>query len=36
MYRNKDENAHRFELSAIKGELLERERDIEKKRERKN
>ena len=24
---NKDENAHRFALSAIRGELLERERD---------
>ena len=30
---NKDENAHRFALSAIRGEILERER--EKERERK-
>ena len=35
---NKDENAHRFALSAIRGELLERERerDRETKREREN
>ena len=28
--KNKDENAHRFALSAIKGELLERERKKER------
>ena len=27
MKENKGENAHRFSLSAIRGELLERERD---------
>ena len=27
MYCNKDENDHRFALSAIRGELLERERE---------
>ena len=27
LYTNKDENVHRFALSAIRGELLERERD---------
>ena len=31
---NKDENVHRFALSAIRGELLEREREDKKKRER--
>ena len=39
MVKNKDENVHRFALSAIRGELLEREREREKeergKRERK-
>ena len=29
---NKDENVHRFALSAIRGELLERERGREKKK----
>ena len=32
---NKDKNVHRFELRAMKGELLERERGREKERERK-
>ena len=27
MYKNKDENVHRIALSAIRGELLERDRD---------
>jgi hypothetical protein len=31
---NKNENAHRFALSAIRGEILERERYIEKERKR--
>jgi hypothetical protein len=35
MYINKDENVHRFELSAIRGELLEREREKEREKERK-
>ena len=30
---NKDKNVHRFALSAIRGELLEREREIEKEKE---
>ena len=34
MYINKDENVHRFELSAIRGELLEREREKEREKER--
>jgi hypothetical protein len=34
MSENKDENVHRFALSAITGELLKREREREKKRER--
>ena len=29
LFRNKDENAHRFALSSIRGELLEREREKE-------
>ena len=37
-HKNKDENVHRFALSAIRGELLEREierkRQIETERER--
>ena len=32
--KNKDENAHRFALSSIGGEHLERERDRVKERER--
>ena len=36
LYRvNKDENVHRFALSAIREELLEREREIERERVRK-
>ena len=35
-YINKDENVHKFALSAIRGELLEREREKEKKRARDN
>ena len=35
MYINKDENVHRFELSAIRGELLEREKDRERVKEKK-
>ena len=31
---NKDENAHRFALSAIRGELLERERKNKRERKR--
>ena len=31
---NKDENDHRFALSAIRGELLEREREIKREREK--
>ena len=34
MSENKDENVHRFALSAITGELLKRERERERKRER--
>ena len=30
--KNKGKNVHRFELSAIRGELLEREREKEKER----
>ena len=32
--KNKDENVHRFPLSAIRGELLERERGRERESER--
>ena len=35
-YINKDENVHKFALSAIRGELQEREREKEKKRARDN
>ena len=31
---NKDENFHRFELSAIRGELLEREREMKERGKR--
>ena len=31
MHFNKDENFHRFALSAIRGELVEKEREREKK-----
>ena len=31
---NKDENVHRFALSAIRGKLLKRERETEKERKR--
>ena len=34
IYVNNDENVHRFGLSAIRGEHLERERESEKERER--
>ena len=34
MYTNKDENVHGFASSAIRGELLEREREREKERKR--
>ena len=34
-YKNKDENVHRFALRAIRGELLESERERVKERERK-
>ena len=30
---NKDENVHRFALSAIRGDLLEREREKERERD---
>ena len=32
---NNNENVHRFALSAIQGEVLERERKIEREREKK-
>ena len=34
IYYNKDENVHRFALSAIRGELLEREREKEREKEK--
>ena len=34
MFYNKDENFHRFALSAIRGELLKRERERKKEKER--
>ena len=34
IYENKDENGHGFALSVIRGELLEREREKGKVRER--
>ena len=34
LHLNKDENVHRFALSGIRGELLEGERERDKKREK--
>ena len=34
LYNNKDENVHKFALSAKRGELLKREREKKRKRER--
>ena len=34
LYQNKDKNVHKFALSAIRGELLERERERAKREQR--